>query len=46
MRTAPQMSEVSWWVAVLSQKGASLAAGRRGTPVSPDSGVRVFVMKP
>lgn len=46
MRTSPQMSEVTWWVTVLAQKGSTWQPGGEGTPVSPDSENRLFLMKP
>jgi len=46
MRTPPQLSEVSWWVVVLSQKGDVWEQGKEGVPISPDSEPRLFKMKP
>ena len=46
MRTSPQMSEVAWWVVVLSQPGGAWQQGKEGTPISPDSETRLFKMKP
>jgi hypothetical protein len=46
LRMTPQMSEVSWWVTVLSQPGSAWQTGGQGTPVSPNSEARVFWMKP
>lgn len=46
MRTTPQMSEVTWWVVVLAQRGSSWQPGGEGIQISPDSEKRLFLMKP
>lgn len=46
MRTPPQLSEVYWWVVVLSQKGDAWEHGKDGVAISPDSEPRLFKMKP
>jgi hypothetical protein len=46
MRTSPQMSEVSWWVVVLSQKDSPWQPGKDGVAISPDSETRIFLMQP
>jgi hypothetical protein len=46
MRTPPQMSEVAWFVVVLSQKSDSWQPGQPGAQISPPSETRLFLMKP
>ena len=46
MRTPPQLSEVAWFVVVLSQKADSWQGGKEGAQISPESAARIFHMKP
>lgn len=46
MRTPPQLSEVAWFVVVLSQTGGAWQTGKDGAPISPESATRIFMMKP
>ncbi len=46
MRTPPQTAEVTWWVTVLAQPGEGWLPGGPGSPVSPDSESRIFLMLP
>lgn len=46
MRTTPQLSEVAWFVVVLSQKGDAWKQGGEGAQISSESATRIFYMKP
>jgi hypothetical protein len=46
MRTPPQLSEVAWFVVVLSQKADAWQPGKDGVQISPESATRIFMMKP
>ena len=46
MRTPPQVGEVTWFVVVLAQKGETWEPGKEGTPISPESAPRLFLMNP